>query len=66
MPKQEPIEISGIWLRSSGNNIEVLVERDGQWYSVIREYMGGSISHITEPLGILNARLDTVTKSNKE
>lgn len=60
--KHEPVAVGGIWLRSIGDNIEVLVERDGQWYVVIQEY-GNTISHIVEPLGILNGKPDQVTKA---
>lgn len=59
MAKQEPVPVSGIWLRSRGTDIEVLVEREGQWYVVIEEY-GNSISHIVEPLGILKGKPDPV------
>lgn len=60
--KQDPVPVGGIWLRSRGTYMEVLVERDGQWYVVIEEY-GESISHIVEPLGILNGKVDPVTKA---
>jgi hypothetical protein len=59
MAKQEPVAVSGIWLRSRGTYMEVLVERDGEWYVVIEEY-GNSISHIVEPLGILKGKPDPI------
>ena len=55
---QEPVEITGIRLLSPGKNyMEVSVEIDGQWVSVIKEYwvQDGVTSHIVEPLGIREA-----------
>lgn len=46
------VEISGIWLRRMGDNIEVLAEVDGVWKLVIVEYFDGNISHIVETGGI--------------
>ncbi len=55
----DAIEARGaIWLRTIGERVQVLVERDGAWRLVIDEYHDGPISHIVEPEGIANAPLD--------
>lgn len=60
MSKQEPVGVTGIWLRRNGNDrTEVLVERNGQWWLVIDEY-GETISHIVEPEGILKGKPDRI------
>ena len=41
-------EITAVWLRRIGENVEVLIERDHQWWLVIRERHDGSFSHIAE------------------
>lgn len=56
--KKQTVEISGVYLRRIGKTIDVLVERDGVWVRVIREIGDGPISHICEPLGIVNASAD--------
>ena len=61
----DTVPISGVWLRSRGADVmDVLVERDGKWYRVIREkhIEDGVISHIVEVLGILNAPEDELGK----
>jgi len=55
-PTKEHISISGLWLRSYGKRLQVLVEMAGAWYVVIDEYApeaNQSISHIVEPRGIV-------------
>lgn len=56
--KQKPIEITGLFLRNSGDYIIVELEIDGQWYKILEDKIGpmeGVVSHIVEPLGILRA-----------
>lgn len=66
MALQEPVAISGLWLRRFGaGDIQVLIERDGQWYLAINEY-GETISHICEPLGMLNAPRDPLPAAPSE
>ena len=55
-PPQEHVSISGLWLRSYGKRMQVLVEMAGSWYVVIDEFAplsNQSISHIIEPRGIV-------------
>jgi len=54
-PKQEPVCVTGVWLKNLGDEIIVSVEVDGAWVDVITEYVGRmefAVSHIVEPLGI--------------
>lgn len=54
----ERVAVTGIWLRSNGDWMEVLAEIDGQWRIVIRTYAPlneMSVSHIVEPSGMANA-----------
>lgn len=49
------IEISGLMVRTEGNNIIVEVEVGDEWYQVIKEFAEiheSSVSHIIEPDGI--------------
>jgi len=55
-PTAESVCISGLWLRSYGKRMQVLIEMAGAWYVVIDEYAPldeMSISHIVEPRGIV-------------
>jgi hypothetical protein len=52
MAKHTPVVVSGIWLRAEGKHAVVLVERDGQWTEVIREFLESPFSHIIEPDGV--------------
>lgn len=67
--QQEPVAVHGIWLRSFGHpdgNVDVLIEREpGEWSLAIRAHghgMEGMISHIVEPLGMLRAPPDELSK----
>lgn len=40
-----------IWLRREGKDVVVLIERDGQWIEVIREFIDCNFSHIVERPG---------------
>jgi hypothetical protein len=56
--KPSSVEVTGVMLRNIGSDIYVEVEICGQWVKIIKESVadvGGQISHIVEPLGILNA-----------
>lgn len=55
---QEPIAIQGVWLDAHSGRIKVRVEVDGVWLNVIDEANvdEGHISHIVEPLGIINSK----------
>jgi len=46
------ISVEGIWLRRIGDWVEVLVEIDRKWKTIIREHYDGPFSHICEPNGI--------------
>ena len=52
------IEVDGIWLRTIGDKVQVLVEVRGTWRIAIEENgwpkKEGLISHIAEPRGIKN------------
>jgi hypothetical protein len=52
---KQTVEISGVWLRRSGDSIIVAVELDGKWHDVITENQDANFSHITEPSSILAA-----------
>lgn len=55
-PTKENVCISGLWLRSYGKRMQVLVEMAGSWYVVIDEYAPlneQAVSHIVEPRGIV-------------
>lgn len=52
------IGISAIWLRRTGNGVEVLAEVDGDWRKVIAEHIDGSFSHIVEAIGIQRSPID--------
>lgn len=55
-PTKDSVCISGLWLRSYGKRMQVLIEMAGAWYVVLDEYapLGEqSISHIVDPRGIV-------------
>ena len=58
MAQENPVEVTGIWLRSIGDKLEVLAEIDGEFRLVITESMGGPMSHIAEVSGMLKAPVD--------
>lgn len=52
------VPVTGVWLRTDGPWMEVLAEMDGQWRVIIRTYAPlneQTISHIVEPLGMLQS-----------
>lgn len=60
MPKSkrvglESVVVEGVWLRRIGNWVEVLVEIERKWKTIIREHFDGPFSHICEPTGIVKA-----------
>lgn len=55
-PTKQTVCVSGVWLRSYQNRMQVLVEIGGAWYVVIDEYAPldeQTVSHIVEPRGII-------------
>jgi HK97 family phage prohead protease len=59
--RQEPVAITGLWLRALGNSVQACVEIDEEWRLAIDEMVvaeiEGIVSHICEPLGMRNAPL---------
>lgn len=56
--------ISGLWLRTYGNEVQVLVERNGKWHMVIAEYADireSTISYIVGSAGIEQIIADAMT-----
>ena len=49
-----------IWLRRKGDHVVVLIEHNGKWVELIREYLDSKFSHIIEPAGIARAILSAV------
>lgn len=41
-----------IWLRRHGDEVEVLIEHEGKWHLLIKEFAEAPFSHIIEPAGI--------------
>lgn len=70
--KQAAVPITGVWLRTSGDHVQVLLEIDGRWRLINDElvaeiYPPGRvipIGHITEPLGILKAPTDPIGQTS--
>lgn len=67
MAFKKGVHVEGVWLRTVGGQVQVLVEIDGQWRLLIQETVAECdgklchISHIIEPTGILTSPLDKVT-----
>lgn len=58
--EKQTVAVSGIWIRKSMDQLEVLAEVDGEWKVVISEVIYGMsepISHIVEPAGIVLAKV---------
>jgi hypothetical protein len=51
----DPIPITGVWLRRIGDEAQVLVEIDGKWRMCVTEPLDGNFSHIVEPSGIIKS-----------
>jgi hypothetical protein len=49
---KETVQVSGVWLRRSGDRVIVAVEIDGLWRDVIVERLDSNFSHIVESSGI--------------
>jgi hypothetical protein len=52
--EKNTVPITGLWLRTMGNQIQVLFERDGKWYMAM-EHTGPKdllISQIVEVAGL--------------
>lgn len=60
-----PIAVTGVWLRNGPerDHLEVLVEIDGKWRTVIEERCGDLISHTVEPLGMRHAKGDRLEET---
>jgi hypothetical protein len=60
--EKDEVAISGVWLRTSGGHVQVLVEIDGRWLLVNDEKLHDGertvISHITETSGIEDSPFD--------
>ena len=59
---KDTIPISGVWLRTVGGRVQLLVEFKGKWRLVIDEALDGdatTISHITELEGINLSPVDS-------
>jgi hypothetical protein len=59
--KQQPIPVSGVWLRKEGVSTIVAVEIDGKWIDVIVERSQHAFSHIVEPDGIRQGTPSSLT-----
>lgn len=46
------VPVTAVWLRAEGKHAVVLVELEGKWIEVCREFMEGPFSHIVEGRGI--------------
>lgn len=59
---QEPVPVTGVWLRTQNEHVQVLLEFDGEWHLINDEWLGDGaktiIGHITEPLGIRRSPID--------
>jgi hypothetical protein len=45
------LTITAVWLRRRGDDVEALLEIDGEWRLAIREHFDGAFSHIAEDTG---------------
>ena len=63
MSKQS-IVIHGVWIRSIGGKVELLVETDKGWKLCATEPLDGAFGHIVEPSGIEASPLDYLRESN--
>lgn len=61
---KQSITIHGVWIRSIGGNVELLVETDEGWRLCATEPLDGAFGHIVEPSGIAQAPLDYLRESN--
>lgn len=61
---QEPVEITGLWLRVFQGKIKVLLEIDGEWRRCLTESCDGIVSHIVEPIGIVASPVDDEVHGN--
>jgi hypothetical protein len=55
------MHIEAIWLRRSGDKVQVLFESLGKWHLAIEEPADGSFSHIAEHPTLEAAPTDEVT-----
>jgi hypothetical protein len=52
------IRVGGVWIRSIGGNVELLVELEDGWHLCAKESLDSAFGHIVEPSGILNSPVD--------
>ena len=57
------ITVSAVWLRRSGDKVQVLVECEGGWVLAIEEYADANFSHIAEGNGAYRWPPDPVTSA---
>lgn len=65
---QEPVPVSGIWLRTVSDGLQVLAEVEGKWRIVIEEAASTEdlmMSHIVEPSGILDGDIDDLKEATE-
>lgn len=64
---QEPVSITGVWLRTTNSRVQVLVEIDKQWRLCQNDFISyddgkySPCSHIYEANGIRNAPIDALS-----
>ena len=66
MSAQKAVPVTGCWLRTQGDSIQVLLEIEGSWRLAIQERVADGarviISHMAEPDGILSSPVDPLTQ----
>jgi len=55
---RKSVRIGGVWIRSIGGNVELLVELEDGWHLCAKESLDGAFGHIVEPGRILNSPVD--------
>jgi hypothetical protein len=64
MPEKKKVEVTAIWLRRRGDQVEVLVEIDNDFHLAISEHWEGNFSHIAEGRGYSNWPTDPIDDEN--
>lgn len=63
---KDPVPVTGVWLRTQGGRVQVLLEFDRRWHMVNDEPLHDGertiIGHITEPAGIRKAPIDPLAE----
>lgn len=55
---------TAVWLRRSGDRVQLLVEIDGDWLVACEEHIDGPFSHIAEASGRSRWKPDPLTKGD--